>query len=262
MDVLQVCGVLSALAVVAATLASVRATDDYRKLIDWTWLLYGLLLASVWISSVILPNEAWEHIQGQGLIGVQLNGAMPLVSANSVGEIGAVLSIVSICRLLSRHCSRSFWVRRMITSLITMIMAQTRSAIGGFLAGFFLVLLMSNRLNLAPTRARRSACFTDQQRRRFLVDLRVRGQTVEEFQHASSRVDWWQVGWQKFLRATVGDGAYAGGRFVVMERLGGISNMHSTVCFEIILGTGIIGLIPVLIALYATWSILIGVAKS
>jgi len=244
---------LAELAVLAAILAEIRSPKEYGTLLDWTWLLYGLLLASVWLSSAIFPGRAWAHIGGA--IGIRLSGAMPAMSDNLVGEIGAILGIISICRLLFRRSEKSLWSLVLVVSLITMVFAQTRSAIAGFLFGLFVVLVFARRIRLAFLTFGAAIPFAIDKFGDVLWAYTLRGDTLEGFEHASSRVDWWQVGWKMFIDQPWGYGAYAGGRFAVLEQLGGISNMHSTY-MEIIVGTGIVGLLPVVLALGATWWVL------
>ena len=43
---------------VAAILVAVPSVRDYKSLFDWTYLLFGLLLASVWVGAVISPGQA------------------------------------------------------------------------------------------------------------------------------------------------------------------------------------------------------------
>jgi O-antigen ligase len=87
----------------------------------------------------------------------------------------------------------------------------------------------------------------------------VRGQSPELLYSLTSRLDFWEFGWQKFLQQPLtGYGAYAGGRFTVLEEMGytSTSSVHNTYV-EIIMGTGWWGLVPVLLALLGAWWILV-----
>jgi O-antigen ligase len=66
---------------------------------------------------------------------------------------------------------------------------------------------------------------------------------------------WWQTAWPKIQeKPWLGYGAYAGGRFVVLSQLGDLStsSIHNSY-IEVVLGTGLIGLAPLLAALAGTW---------
>ncbi len=244
----------------AAVLATVQSAESYKDLFDCTWMLYGLLLVSVWVGVVLWPRQAL-YPQGfkVGLLGVWLTGVHPDVSANDVGTFAALLALIAVARLLpitGPKSNRSWYVLLLIASLVTMVLAQTRTAIAGFLFGFFLILLFSKRLGI-------SAFLSF-----FVAPLLVlssvggliwafleRGETSRQLSTLSSRTVWWGAAWKAFWdRPLTGYGAYAGGRFAVLAKLGAstTSTMHSDY-LEVIVGTGIWGMIPFLLALLGTW---------
>jgi O-antigen ligase len=82
-----------------------------------------------------------------------------------------------------------------------------------------------------------------------------RGETARQMATLSSRAQWWAFAWQTYLeRPLTGFGAYAAGRFAVMAKLGSglTSSMHSDY-LEILVGTGIWGMIPFLAVLVGLW---------
>jgi len=90
-----------------------------------------------------------------------------------------------------------------------------------------------------------------------------RGQTEAQIATLSSRSQWWAFAWQTYLeRPVTGFGAYAGGRFGVLAKLGlGLtSTMHSDY-LEVLVGTSIWGMIPLLVALAATWWLILRYAR-
>ena len=244
----------------AAILVTVQSAKSYKHFFDWTWTLYGLLLVSVWVGVILWPNDA---LYGQGfpigILGVRLTGVLPAVSANDVGTYAALLGLVSLTRLLpiaGERSKRSWYFLLLAASIVTMILAQTRTAIAGFLFGLFLLLWFSRRLGL-------SAVMTF-----FVGPLLVlssmggivweflqRGENEQQLQTFSSRLIWWSFAWDKFLeRPLTGFGAYAAGRFAVLSNLGlsVTSTMHSDY-LEIIVGTGFWGMVSFLAALAGTW---------
>jgi O-antigen ligase len=91
----------------------------------------------------------------------------------------------------------------------------------------------------------------------------LRGQTPELFASLSGRVDWWEAGWQAFMTSPLtGLGAYTA-RFAVLAKIGEseTSTIHNTY-LEVLVGTSFWGLVPVLVALIATWWILIGCVRN
>jgi O-antigen ligase len=143
-----------------------------------------------------------------------------------------------------------------MAGFITLVVSQTRSAIIGFLFGLVLVLFFSRHRVMAFLTLIVALLLPLTSVGDVLWIYFLRGQDPELFHSLSGRLTWWEFGWKKFWEQPWGYGAYAGGRFVVLENYGGGSNMHSSY-LEIITGTGILGLLPVLIGLLGTWWVLI-----
>ena len=256
------CEYLLDVALLAAVVATLKSVEDYRHFFNWTWTLYGLLLISVWLGVLLWPEQALypngKNV-GVGMLGVRLAGVLPAVSSNDVGTFAAIVALIALCRLLPldrKKSDRTWYILLLTAAMATMVLSQTRSAIAGFLLGLFLLLLFSKRLGLsafltfvvAPVLVASSVGG-------LIWSFLERGQDVQQLETLSSRVDWWSFAWQKFLeRPLMGYGAYAGGRFAVMAQLGNstTSTMHSDY-LEMIVGTGIWGLIPFLVALIGTW---------
>lgn len=241
----------------AAILAIVTSTEKYRSLMSWTWLLYGLLVAWIWLGIILWPHD--ELMSGVGTLGVQLQGYFPAVAANSVGEYGAILAILGISRLLLRKenlSRKAFATLLLMLGLATAILAQTRSALAGLGLGVIVVLYLSRRFALSALLAAGAAGILSVQAvTGSLADFWARGESAQELQTFSSRLNWWQFAWQKFLESPVtGHGAYAAGRFLVMAELkvGSTASVHSDYV-EILVGTGLIGLAPAILVVLGTW---------
>lgn len=253
------------IALLAAIVETLDSVDEYRNLFNWTWALYGLLLLSVWKDVLLWPQEALhgETLQSGAVLGIRLDGVTPAVSSNDVGTFAAILGLLSLARLFpasEERFDRSWYTLLLVSSLVTMFLAQTRTAIAGFLFGGFFILLFSKRGKLG-------AFFT------FIVapilalssmgglfwSFLERGQTAAQLSTLSSRAGWWSFAWQTYLeRPLTGFGAYAAGRFAVLAKLGlgETSTLHSDY-LDILVGTSIWGMIPFVIALAATWWLLL-----
>lgn len=243
-------------ALLAAILTTVRSAREYGNLFDLTWALFGLLLMSVWVGAVVWPREAWQT--DVGLLGPQLYGVLPAIHANSVGEYGAIVAVVSLRRLLLPSDSRSgsLWYGLTCTfGLAALVLSQTRSAIAGFLLGAVLVLLFSKGKGLTTLVLSGAAALIGLGGVGSLLwEAVLRGQSTKSFQSLSGRVDWWELGWQQFMKSPLtGFGAYTT-RFEVLAKLGDpeTANIHNAF-LEVAFGVGILGLIPVLVALLGTW---------
>lgn len=242
-------------------LAAARSPRGYKTLLDWTWTLIGLLVALVWLGALVWPSEALQP--SRGLISVQLNGVMPQVAANGVGELGALLSLIALSRLLLRRfgdSGRAFYWLLLAVGLATMIIAQTRSAVIGFMVGLVLLLYFSKRVGtvfilLAMVVLLASVANLGGLAKEYLR----RGQSDELLDNLSGRTIWWDAGWDVAVKNPwLGAGAYTS-RFTVLAKMGEreASSLHNTY-LETIVGVGIIGLIPLVAAILGAWTILLG----
>jgi len=243
------------IALVAAVLAGVRSDEEFKSLFDWTWLLLGALIIAVWAGVAVWPAEAIKR--DVGLLGFQINGVMPQVAANGVGELGALAAVIAFCRLIQSPWERRYrYVVVFGVALLTVAFAQTRSAITGFLVGAAAVLFFSRRVGITAFLLILIGVLAAQTSAADLLwNYFRRGQSEQMFGSLSGRVDWWRQAWDRFMmRPWSGYGAYAGGRFAVLAETGqgATSSLHNTY-LEILVGTSLWGLAPVLAALAGTW---------
>ena len=248
-------------AVLAAILTQVKSIEGFKSLFDWTWMLMSCLMGTVWMGILLWPDLAFSH--DPGMVGTQIVGVMPQISANGVGELSAVLSMVSLSRILVRGGSRAgrgFYMMMFAASAATMLMAQTRSALMAFVFGVAVLLFFSKRVGVTTFLVVLVAMLVLQTSAAdFMWKYFLRGQDQERFENLSGRTSWWAFGWKKYLeRPLTGYGGYAGGRFATLAEIdsGTTSSLHNTY-FEVLLGTGPLGVIPVVVALIGTWWLLL-----
>lgn len=246
-------------ALLATMLVAIKSIENYENFLNWTWSIYGSLLAWIWLGIALFPKDALQR--GVGTLGVQLFGIVPWVHANSVGEFGAILAVVAVSRLLSNTGGKQdrFWYTGILFfSLATLILAQTRSAIAGFAVALILVLFLSGR------RALNVFLFFGGALLLLIggvstvaVEFLQRGQNIHVVQQLTGRTQYWAIAWHKFLeRPWTGYGAFAGGRFLVLTYFPvNHSQMHSDY-FEILIGTGFLGVACIFVVLASTWLIL------
>jgi hypothetical protein len=255
----------------AAFVAIVHSVEDYKSFFDWTWTLYGLMLGAVWLSAIIAPSAGFLRGQNMqkdiGVLPVQLQGVFPAVAANRVGDLGALLTMLALCRLFPLRNMRERLKRdRMwyfclfLFAATSLFLSQTRSAFGAFLFGLIVWLVLSRRWKTLVALPALGLCFlASESIRQKIWDALHRGQSSAEFYSLSSRLDWWGFAWHKLMQHPwTGLGAYAGGRFAVMSSLGasGTASVHSDYV-EILVGTSFWGLIPIVVVMLGTWWILV-----
>lgn len=250
---------LTTVALIAAIVETVsRQTREFKVLFDWTWLLMGLMLVSVWIGVISNPEEA--ILRGVGLLDVQIQGIFPRVSANGVGDLGASIGIVSFVRLLyTKGEFRRFYSFIFVIGVVTLVVSQSRSPLTGFFLAISIILFLEKRNSalalgivtvplivlLAPLADSFTSFF-------------LRGQSKELFLSLSGRVYWWGFA-LPFLRENpfLGYGAYSAGRFLVAKEFGStLSSLHNT-WMEVLIGTGFVGMILLLVTVLKAWMILL-----
>ena len=242
-------------ALVGAILVEVRSLSDVKSLFDCTWVMLGLLLVSVWLGVLLAPGES--VVRGIGVIGIQISGVIPSLSANSVGDLGATLAVVSISRMLRPNSgSRSMYGVLLCLSLLSLACSQTRSALTGFITATLVMLLVARRIGLFSFAALGSVyALLLSNAGAFFQAYFLRDQSPEMFMSLSGRVTWWQFAWQKYLeRPFTGYGAYAGGRFAAMAEFGSgvTSSLHNTY-MEVLLGSGPVGLWLIVTLVVGLW---------
>ena len=255
-------------AMLAVVVYVIQSDQDLTSWFEWTWVLYGTLLCMVWFwvpvdPSAALSNKLEYGESGIGVIGVQLIGVFPDVASNDIGQHGALMASVALARLLpfTRQRRNTLWYLALLMfGLVTMLFAQCRSAIAGWCLAVFCIFLFSKRVLQGAVIALSGALvFVLSGLGSLTWTYLQRGQSTAQMTSLSSRLSWWSVAWEKFTdHPLTGLGAWAAGRFGVLAKLGHklTASMHSD-WVEIIVGTGIWGIIPILIVMVWTWWILL-----
>jgi O-antigen ligase len=213
------------LALISAVVVSVRSVRDYRKLVNWTWILLGLLVVSAWVGAIIDPADGLLLGENLGPLTVRLEGVLPSVDANTIGEICAILALVALHRLLddleAKH-NRGWYVGLLLASLVTLVFSQTRSAMAAFVFGLAVLLLLTRRYVLAAAMGSFFAVctvtmLTFSNFGRTFTDFLLRGQSAQSAEGLTGRMYVWHVSFDDFLRRPwTGYGGFAGSRFVVI----------------------------------------------
>ncbi len=239
----------------ATVLATVQSTEEYSSLFNLTWTFLGLDLLWTWTQTFIFA-EAWDQWG-------RLTGVFPIEAANVVGEVGAFVSIVALCRLLpldrERRPDRTWYLLVLILGMSALLASQTRNDLAAFLFGFGLIILTSKRLRLGVGLAAATIpVFALAGLNSKIYDYLLRGQSENEIASLTGRMGWWSFAWDQFQKHPfTGLGAYAAGRFAILGKLGlDMGSLHSDY-IETMVGTGLMGLLPLLAALIGTWWLLV-----
>lgn len=96
----------------------------------------GLVIAVVWVEAALAPGAAWSPTVS--VVPYELQGAMPAYSSNTVGMLGGLLALYG---LAGAGSSRAASALALVAGLATLLAAQYRTGVVGFVAVGVLVLL-------------------------------------------------------------------------------------------------------------------------
>jgi O-antigen ligase len=248
-------------ALLALILVVVDSVDHYRSLLTLTWAVFLVQLVWVWVGVFIWPEQALHPVMGR-TGSFALNGIFPIMGANSVGEAGAVLAILGLCRLMPLRgaaTNRPWNMLLVVFGAASLTASQTRSALAGFAFALAIFFLLSNRMRLGVGLAAMAAPLS------LLTPVGTavwnfvrRDQSTAELASLTRRTDWWAFAWHQLSQHPfTGLGAYAAGKFAVLGNLKvNASTLHSDY-METLVGTSFWGMLPLVIAIIGTWWLLV-----
>lgn len=245
-------------ALISAIALKFKTFQGMKSFFDWTWLLLTSLLVSTWTSAVFWPDDALSW--GVGAVGLQIKGVFPMISSNNVGELSAIVAAVSLTRYLTLKTGGFFYLLPFAFGLLTLIVSQTRSALAGFSLAILVLLLTTKRFGiLAFSPLLLALIIVATPANKVFLEFIQRGQDTEDISTFTGRTVWWGGAWNSFLEQPFsGYGAYAAGRFLVLDQqgLGETSSLHST-WMEVLVGLGLPGILLVLGSVIWIWTILV-----
>ena len=212
-----------------------------KVLFDWFWVILGAMLASVAIGLLIAPSRTMFH--GVGTLGIQIQGFLPFLSENGVGDTGATLGIVALSRMLAGARPRWFYAVVLTASVAAIIFSQTRSAMLAFALAVPLVLVLYGRFGqLTALVGVAIAVAGVPFLRDTLTSFLVRGQPYG-VATLSGRTDWWTAALHSLSKRPIeGWGAFAGGKYILRNDFHDTSSTLHNTYIEVLADTGVVGL--------------------
>lgn len=240
-----------------AAIVQITSLKEAKKLCDLILLLFCLLLITEVIAAIVNP-EAGFYLYDKGAIGRLFSGAFPLMDPNGLGFLSATLVVASASRVLNTNepMSRQLYMLIMLFSLTTLILAQSRTSIFGMLAGLTSIFVLCKRWKefaiVSVITIVGFVLFSD-----YLITYIMRGQSVEMFQNVSGRAVMWDHVWNKFLQSPLLGTGLATAGFVMKIYAPGQTAPVFNSYLECLLNSGIIGFAPWIVALMATFFLLL-----
>jgi len=239
-----------------AVISQMNSLEDAKKLGNILLLFYFILLVMEVVSAVIKPDAGF-YVYGKGVIGRILSGSFPLMDPNGIGFISAVLAVASFCRLLNAKNRRDIqlYVLILMFSLSTLILAQARTSIFGTIAAMVIVLILSQRwkkIALFVLTISALIMFSD-----YFIAYIMRGQDIGMFEKFSGRMVMWEHVWSKFLQHPIlGYGFVSAGFLMKIYAPGQTAPVFNSY-LECLLNSGIVGFVPWVMAIIATFVLLL-----
>jgi O-antigen ligase len=224
-----------------------------------TWLIVALLISSTWIGVVLFPSKAFQLFP-DALLKQRLQGVMPIISSNSLGQMAALIGAIAVVRFLysKREQARILYILLSGLAFVTLILSQARTSFVAFISVLGFVFILSRRWTLVPL-----ATIVIVGMLLMLVALPaamdglysyfLRGQNAELLYSFTGRMYYWGLAWELIQRSPIkGYGFYAGHRADAIKGLSIYSSLDNTY-IEILQNIGILGLLPILLVFTLTW---------
>ncbi|MFC1772733.1 O-antigen ligase family protein [Pseudomonadota bacterium] len=214
-------------------------------------LLLGVFCFSPWLSAILAPSQAFQP--QAGLIPVMLYGVIPPVNPNTLGFLSSVTGLVLTARFMRHQDKRYLYGALWFLAMVTLFMSNSRTGIAAYILGVVAYSIVDNRKNITVlVMAFGLVIILVGPVRDLAGQYLQRGQHIESVRNMSGRASTWKVAYEYFLKSPyVGHGYAAAGRFDVLGNAS--SHLHGTI-FEVMVGLGLMGLVPFLL-----WVIFTGV---
>jgi hypothetical protein len=252
------------LSLMTYTAASIKNLVELEKWVNLVWGFILFSVACVWIGLALFPDKALKPTGTiDAIFPFMLSSIFPYSSSNGVATWGGIIALIGFARLVRDKRNILTRLFMCLIGIVTMVLAQGRSAMAGFMIGIILILVLNRRFGLLCflfVSIFASATIVSDI---YLWNLLSRGQSDELFFSFSGRLVTWDYAWDYYIKenALMGYGAFAGGRFLVLadQGLDLTSTMENT-WLEVMMDIGVFGIIPLAIVLFCVWKILLRTA--
>jgi O-antigen ligase len=230
--------------VIAAILSYSQPQDRARAAYRLLPFLYGILVVVFLVEALMMPSVALTPTRGY--ISIYMHGVVPVMAENALAFLSAITAFAIICRLYrpGRFTIKLFYVSTLCLALLSLIFAQSRTSIIALTLAVIVYLLFDRRY--ASFTALVGACLVAAiytQASDVSLQYLLRGQNQGLINTLSGRTEGWEAAWQSFQESPIlGQGFAAFARAHILGTTG-LSSLHGAL-FEVLVGTGLLGLIP------------------
>src|SRR6266851_9289952 len=246
---------------IAAVLSYPQPQDSARIAYKIILTLFGVLMVLYLIEAALMPSAAF--LPSRGIIPYTMEGVLPIMNGNTLAFLSAVTAFGAWCRLLKARnpVGKLFSFLVLILALITLILAQSRTSLIGLVIAICVQLFFDRRFVLLVSMLMLGAVLAaSTQFSNVTEQYLVRGQDKELFTSLSGRTQGWEAAWGSFQQSPIiGHGFAAAARTEILGTTGA-STLHGAI-FDVMVGVGLLGLIPWGLAILWTSLRLLGLAR-
>jgi O-antigen ligase len=237
-------------------LAALVSSREIVRLWNIMLLFTTVKLVAVWLSAMWIPSVGFTRPPG-ALLPVQLQGAFPMSHPNELGELGGIITVVGLARLLrsrTRECRGEPALWSIITGfgLLTLVFSQARTSMLGLLVAVIVCLRLYGKTYLVPLLGAAAVVVGLSAAGQTLSRYLIRGQSPELFLSLTGRLSYWPKFWEFCKEAPfLGHGFYTGYRIDAGDRYHFLSaSTTDNTYLDVAVGLGLLGLVPLLAALF------------
>ncbi len=250
----EVFSVVSVLLVISVFL---KKLEDIQDLIGGTYLIILFLVVTAMLGFILAPEIALhKHAASSSGGGGELWGVFPLINPNTLTQFSGIIALSGV--VASFHTTRTDHGALVLTFVLlilgvsVLLLAHSRTSLIALLS--CVVLFKSSKTKGLNYLLVAIAFVITVGVLENIIKFVLRGQSIELFLSMSGRTYIWERGWDAFMSSPLlGYGYYAGHR--QLDLTGINSDIVSTVdntYLEVLIDLGVIGLIPIAIAVWVT----------
>jgi len=224
--------------------------------------LNGILVVVYLIEAVMMPSLALRP--SRGYIPISMMGVLPVMAENALAFLSAITAFAIIARLHrpGPTLMKCLYLLMLCLALMTLILAQSRTSVVALALALVAYLLYDRRwVSLAVLLGTSAVAALYTRISDVSSQYMLRGQDAELVSTLSGRTEGWEAAWNSFQESPVlGQGFAAFARANILGTTG-MSSLHGAV-FDVMVGTGLLGLIPWALAIVWTLILLVRLPAS
>jgi O-antigen ligase len=209
------------------------------------YLAFALCLMSV-IGGAISPERAWTGFGLAGLGTRSMAGVVPAINANMLGQLGGIVALVGISRLLTTTMPVRLgdWLVPLV-GVVTLVLAYSRTSLITFALFFVVLIILLRRVTLmlfmVPALFISIAIFPG-----IIMEYLARGQDAQQFASMSGRIYMWEAALEAWRQSPLlGHGFFVGHKHVELDNGRFLATVDSTY-LETLVNLGIVGFLLIL----------------